>query len=232
MFAYFSWLCLGCPDVGSETLLVYGANRLMTTGIQSSAECLLQDVLSFVRQPGALYGPPGGGRARVTQELQACLRQHYGMAAPSACAAGAQTVDLSRVDLPLEGGTVSVEKLLTEEQRHLYLDVESLCLPKESWPETPKPCHRVAPEAEDQLQDHLLSNRMAGLLEASKLPKRCDGYNTVRFQYFLSQTHLVCLVYIPDIYIYIYIYVIISIYIYMYVVVCGREVCSITSVVG
>ena len=174
MFAYFSWLCLGCPDVGSKALLAYGTDPLMTSGVQASAESLLQEVLRFVRQPGALHGPLGGGRARVTQELQACLKQHYGLAAPSALTGGAQSVDLERVDLPTVGGTVAIENLLTEDQRRVYSNVDALVLPPELWPDTPKPCHRVSPEDEEALQDHLLSNQMAGLMLASELPKRAD----------------------------------------------------------
>ena len=54
--------------------------------------------LSLVRQPGALCGPLGGGRARVARELQGCLDQHYGLQVPTEVTGGAQTVDLGRID--------------------------------------------------------------------------------------------------------------------------------------
>ena len=67
-FAYFSWLELGCPDVGAQLPAAYSSSVRLTEGVRERAEMLLQDALAFARTPGALSGPPGGGRARVTAE--------------------------------------------------------------------------------------------------------------------------------------------------------------------
>ena len=48
LFAYLSWLELGCPDVGREVHKVFSSGPVFYDGARARAEFLLQDVTDSV----------------------------------------------------------------------------------------------------------------------------------------------------------------------------------------
>ena len=98
IFAIYSYIELGLPDVGSSAPSAYSGRPVWFDVQRARAEQLLVEVLATLRS-GASQGALEGGRVRVTKDMASALRSHYGLE-PQGQTVGAERVDLDVVELP------------------------------------------------------------------------------------------------------------------------------------
>ena len=171
LVALYSWIDLGCPNISAGALPSFYCGPPVFTTPSDGVLRLLEEVMDFCRPAGGSQEPLGGGRMRVSEELERCVKQHYASGPTGPVSPGMEWVDLEAIDLPTVAGQVPLESLLTPAQRAVYLDVDSFLLPDVPACEVPRPCHRVRPCDEDRLHRSLLDSGMAAIVEEQRLPK-------------------------------------------------------------
>ena len=105
-YAFYSWIELGGPDVGSAGGGSISFGFGLSAGGREGADRLLRVVLGCVRSGGAR--PLDGGRLRLAHEIRENVLQSYGNSKQAEDIAGAEFVNLDMVSLPAQAGVVLV----------------------------------------------------------------------------------------------------------------------------
>ena len=126
IFAFYSYIDLGLPDVGSSAPSAYSGQPVWFDVHRARAEQLLVEVLATLRS-GASKGALEGGCLRVTKDMASALRSHYGLE-PQGQTVGAERVDLGVLEFLQVVGTVDITEYLTPSEREQYLNVDRVAL--------------------------------------------------------------------------------------------------------